>query len=207
MEDFNLDELMDCLEDNIKEDIRGFEEVINLDGAANREVYIGDIVAGTGQTIEGYIRFWNRYDDMHKIPVDKRVPIKVYINSGGGLLGDTMTIIDAIEMSVTPVWTINTGAAYSGGFFSFIAGHKRIAYKHSTFLYHEGATGSSGDAGKFRNFADFYAKQLDQLKDITLKYTDMSEEYYKEHQRDDLWLTAIEALELGVCDEIAEAFV
>jgi ATP-dependent Clp protease, proteolytic subunit ClpP len=207
MEDFNLDELMDCLEDNIKEDIRGFEEVINLDGAANREVYIGDIVAGTGQTIEGYIRFWNRYDDMHKIPVEERVPIKVYINSGGGLLGDTMTIIDAIEMSVTPVWTINTGAAYSGGFFSFIAGHKRIAYKHSTFLYHEGSTGSSGDAGKFRNFADFYAKQLDQLKDITLKYTDMSEEYYKEHQRDDLWLTAIEALELGVCDEIAEAFV
>lgn len=207
IQEFDLDELMDCLEENVTDDIKGFDDLINLDGAINREIYIGDIVAGIGQTVEGYIRFWNRYDDLKKIPIDKRLPIKIYINSNGGLLGETMTIIDAIEMSLTPVWTINSGACYSGGFFCFIAGHRRFSYRHSTFLYHEGSTGNSGDAGKFRNFADFYNKQLEQLKDITLKYTTMTEEYYREHQRDDLWLTAEEALKLGVCDEITEVFI
>ena len=35
-----------------------------------------------------------------------------------------------------------------------------------------------GDAHKFRNQADFYKKQLDQLKTHTLKYTKLSEEDY-----------------------------
>lgn len=207
VEEFDLDDIVQALNDNVIEDISSFEDVINLQGAVGREVYIGDIVPGLGSTVDGYIRFWNEYDDKHNIPVSERKPIKIYIDSNGGSLTDSFTIIDAIRMSETPILTICTGTAYSGGFFIFIAGHMRVAYPHSSFLYHEGSTGNAADAGKFRNFADFYVKQLDQLKDITLKYTKMTEEYYKEHQRDDLWLTAEEALELGVCDKISTGLV
>ena len=49
--------------------------------------------------------------------------------------------------------------------------------------------------------------QLKQLEEITLKYTKITPEQYKEHIKDDWWLTAEEALELGVCDEIAEEFI
>ena len=116
-------------------------------------------------------------------------------------------MIDAIKMSTTPIWTINIGAAYSGGFFTFIAGHKRFAYPLSTFLYHEGSTGNIGDAGKFRNFADFYDKQLDMLKAITTQNTRITDEMYRDHKKDDWWMTAEEALELGVCDEITKEFI
>lgn len=207
IQEIGLDDLMDALGTNIKEDIKTFEDLINLDGSVNREVFVGSICSGMGVTVDGYIRFWNRYDDLHNIPIEEREPIKIYIDSEGGNLLDTLTMIDAIEMSKTPVWTICTGAAYSGGFFTFIAGHKRIAYEHSSFLYHEGSTGNSADAGKFRNFADFYSKQLDQLKDITLKYTKITPEEYKEHIKDDWWMTAEEALSFGVCDEIAKEFI
>lgn len=205
--DLNLDDIVDCLCTNVKEDIKDFEDVINLDGAVSREIYVGDIVPGTGGTVEGYIRFWNRWDEVNNIPIEERDPIKIFIDSNGGCLSDTLTMIDAIALSKTPIWTINSGAAYSGGFFTFIAGHKRITYPHSSFLYHEGATGTSADASKFRNFAEFYQKQLKQLEEITLKYTKITPEQYKEHIKDDWWLTAEEALELGVCDEIAEEFI
>ena len=207
IQEFDLDDLVDALAENVKDDIKTFEDVVNLDGAVNREVYVGDICSGLGQTVEGYIRFWNKYDDKRNIPIEDRKPIKIYIDSNGGNLNDTFTMIDAISMSKTPVWTICTGAAYSGGFFTFIAGHKRIAYNHASFLYHEGSTGNAADAGKFRNFAEFYQKELDQLKEITLKYTKITPEEYKEHIKDDWWMTADGALKYGVCDEIAQELI
>ena len=171
------------------------------------------------QNTENYIEYWKKdspamqaivkfvedsADETSEryIPVEDRMPIKIFIDSGGGDLCATLTMIDAIEASKTPVWTINIGTAYSGGFFTFIAGHKRFAYPHATFLYHEGSTMNGGDAGKFRNFAEFYDKQLQMLKNITLKYTNISDELYESKKRDDWWITTDEAIELGICDEI-----
>lgn len=202
LEDFNLDDLFSALETNVKKDIVSFEDLVDLDRSLKRELYLGDIVDGVGTSIEGCIRFWNQQDEDKNIPIEKREPIKIFINSPGGSLTETFTMIDAIRLSKTPVYTIATGPAYSGGFFTFIAGHKKFAYPHASFLYHEGSVGNAADASKFRNFADFYSKQLNQLKDITLKYTKITPEEYQEHIKDDWWFTAEEALKYGICDVI-----
>lgn len=208
LQEFDLDDLVDALTDNVKDDIKTFEDIINLDGSLDREIYVGDICAGLGQTVDGYIRFWNKYDEKHKIPVEERSPIKIYIDSNGGCLTDTFTMIDAIQMSKTPVWIIVIGCAYSGGFFTCITKcAKRIAYPHASLMFHEGSTQTGGDAHKFRNYADFYDKELDQLKDHVLSNTKITEEKYKEIKRDDFWLTAEEALEYGCIDEIAKEFI
>ena len=165
------------------------------------------IDGNVGDAIDSYIRFFNRQDEQDGIPVEERVPIKIYIDSPGGDLVATFTMINSIRMSKTPVWTINIGAAYSGGFFTFIAGHKRFAYPLASFLFHEGSTGTSGDAGKFRNFADFYKKELDNLKKVVLEYTDITEEDYEKHINDDWWFTAEEALKYGICDEITKELI
>lgn len=209
MDEFYFDELelTDFIKNVVKKmktEENNFDAYVDLTTAVNRELFLGNINYGTGAYIENYIRFWNRQDELKNIPVEERKPIKIYIDSQGGSLTDTFTIIDAISLSKTPVWTINIGTAYSGGFFSFIAGHKRIAYPSASFLYHEGACGNTGDAGKFRNFAAFYEKQLNYLKTITLKYTKISEEEYEKHIKDDWWITADEAIDLGICDEIAK---
>lgn len=185
-----------------------FEELVGAYTQTNREVYLEDVNPDAASGIEMIIRFWNAYDDEMGIPIPMREPIKVYIDSWGGHLTAAFTIINAIELSKTPVWTINVGAAYSAGFFIFITGHKRFAYSLSSFLFHEGSTGGEGsiDAHKFRNQADFYNKQLLQLKVHTLKYTKLSEEDYAKIQKDDYWLTAEEAVEKGVADEIAKEF-
>lgn len=182
-----------------------FENVSDLyTTVIKRQCFIGEITEDVGDVLQSYIQFFNYVDNEENIPIEERIPIHVYIDSPGGSLTGTLTIVDAISMSKTPVYTINMGTAYSGGFFSFIAGHKRFAYPHSSFMFHEGSTGTSADAGKFRNFSDFYEKQLDQLKEITLKNCPViTDEVYEQHKRDDWWMTAEEAIKYSVCDKIA----
>ena len=178
------------------------EAVANTSSLLNRELYLGGISDEMSSGIEALIRFWNRQDDQDGLAPEDRVPIKIYIDSWGGEMVACYTIINAIELSRTPVWTINIGAAYSAGFFIYIAGHERYAYRLSSFLYHEGETQMGGDAHKFRNRADFYKKQLEQLKEHVLKYTKLTEADYDKILKDDYWLTAEEAMEKGIVDKI-----
>lgn len=206
MKDIKITDLLNKLVESEK-DQYDFGDIADLSNALNRQLNVGEIDGNVGDAIDSYIRFFNRQDEQDGIPVEERVPIKIFIDSPGGDLVATFTMINSIRMSKTPVWTINIGAAYSGGFFTFIAGHKRFAYPLASFLFHEGSTGTSGDAGKFRNFADFYKKELDNLKKVVLEYTDITEEDYEKHINDDWWFTAEEALEYGICDEIAEELI
>lgn len=203
----DLTNLADTLLDNVEEDMKTFEDYVNLITSLDREIYLGDITEGVGSSIEGYIRFWNKIDDKKNVPIEERKPIKIYIDSNGGYLDDTLIMIDAIKLSKTPVWTICTGTAYSGGFFVFITGQKRIAYPHSTFLFHEGATGNSGTSGQFENYSAFYKRQLEKLKDVVLNHTKVSEEEYQKIKRDDVWYLAEDGLKKGFIDEIAEEFI
>ena len=43
IQEFDLDDLIDAMSDNIKEDVKSFDDILNLDGALNREIYVGDI--------------------------------------------------------------------------------------------------------------------------------------------------------------------
>ena len=206
MRNIKITDLVKSLVESDK-DQYDFGDITDLSNALNRQLNVGEIDCNVGDAIDSYIRFFNRQDEQDGIPVEERVPIKIYIDSPGGDLIATFTMINSIRMSKTPVWTINIGAAYSGGFFTFIAGHKRFAYPLASFLFHEGSTGTSGDAGKFRNFADFYKKELDNLKRVVLEYTDITEEDYEKHINDDWWFTAEEALEYGICDEITKELI
>ena len=180
----DLTDVLSSLVENVQEDAKSFEDILNLDNSLDRHLYVADIESGIGSTIDSMIRFWNRRDEEEDLNIEERKPIKIYIDSCGGSLTDAFTIIDSIRMSKTPVITIATGCAYSAGFFIFISGHKRIAYPHASFLYHEGSATNGGTASQFRNFADFYDIQLTQLKQIVLDYTDIDEDEYNKHKKD-----------------------
>ena len=185
-------------------EVKSFDQVIETAQTLDRNLYLGDIDEGTGSIVDTAIRFWNKVDEETGTPIEERQPIKIYIDSYGGSLTSTFTMIDAIAMSKTPVWTINVGSALSGGFFTFICGHRRFAYRHSQFLYHEGSAGTEGTASQFENFASFYKKRLGKLKNVVLAKTKISEEKYTSIQKDDYWIDAEEALELGCVDEIVD---
>lgn len=190
--------------DNVvnKTDLNNINDLLENNQFVNRTIFIEDIVEGVGLAVDSIIKLHNQYDDLNNTPIEKRKPIKICINSNGGLLTEALIAVDAIRMSKTPVYTINTGKAYSGGFLIFINGHKRFVYPNGTFLFHEGSSGMEGDAHKFRNYAEFYQNETKRMKKIILETTKFTPEFYDEHSKDDLWFFAEDAIEWGVADEI-----
>lgn len=200
----NTNDLLDKYEKTCL--VKTFSDVLDQSGGINRELLIGDVDEEYATGAEMAIRFWNLMDK--DVPIEERMPIKVYINSYGGSVTAGLTVIDAISMSKTPVYTIVMGTAYSMGLEIAISGHKRYCYKNASYLFHEGSirTGSI-DANKFKNLADFYKKELERTKQNLFRYTAVTEEWYKEHQNDDVWLFSEEALELKLVDEVIEEFI
>jgi ATP-dependent Clp protease protease subunit len=72
------------------------------------------------------------------------LPIHLYVNSYGGEVYLFLGLIDIINASKTPVYTYALGASMSSALLVVLAGHKRFAYKHSTFMYHQISTGEWG---------------------------------------------------------------
>ena len=187
-----------------KSEIPDPEVALNKYKFIERKIYLDTaITQETGQPILEMIQFWNSEDEFNGTPVEKRIPIQVYIDSPGGQLTTAFLIADAIKGSKTPVYTIVVGTAYSGGFFISIAGHKRYGFPNSTYLYHQGSISIGGDAHKVTETIEFYSKyQLKQIKDHVLKSTKISEELYDKHTPDDWWIGAKKAKKLGIIDEI-----
>lgn len=183
--------------------LENFEQLVDYSTTDSRELLIADVTEDVADQIDLFIRFFNRIDETNETPINERKPIKIFINSGGGSVMGAFTIIDAIELSKTPVYTIVHGTAYSAGLEIAAAGHKRFCYPNASFLFHEGSISlGSVDANKFKNYADFYRKLLEKSRSYLLKNTKITEGWYEQHQNDDYWMFADEAIELGFCDAV-----
>lgn len=170
-----------------------------------RSIFLTDeITQDHANSVFEVIRFWNEIDRMDEIPKDEREPIKIYINTPGGDLDATFSIISSIKLSETPVHTVTIGTGYSGGFFIGISGHKRYGYPYSSYLFHEGSSMDGGDAHKFIQRTDFYKKQLARLKKLVIDNTKISSEQYDEYRKDDWFMEPEDALKYGVIDEIVK---
>lgn len=144
---------------------------------------------------------FNRQDKW--LPIEERKPIRIYINSPGGIVSDGYGLIDVILHSKTPVYTINMALAASMAFSIFIAGHKRYTMPHAEFLIHDGTTGTFGSATKVSDRITFEAMQLDKMtREYILSRTKIGEELYKEKHRVEWYFLAEEAKEIGAVDYI-----
>ena len=64
-------------------------------------------------------------------------PIHLYINSNGGDVTSTLSLIDVIRKTDIPVYTYNMGICFSAAFYLFLAGEKRFTTKTALFMYHQ----------------------------------------------------------------------
>jgi len=131
-------------------------------------------------------------------------PIKLYIDSYGGLVYQCFGLIGVIEKSETPVWTIVTGAAMSCGFMILINGHKRFGYTHATPLYHQVSTGFHGKVQDMEESLVETKRLQKKIEEMTCRLTKIPKKKLKEILKNkvDWFMSADEALVLGVIDEI-----
>lgn len=134
--------------------------------------------------------------------IEKRTPILLYVTSNGGDVDAGFELIDVIQNSKTPVYTINLGYQYSMGFLIGLAGHKRYATKNAKFLHHDGTNVIVNSGTKVKDQMEFQDKVESRIKNYVIQRTKVTEQEYDTHLRQEWYLFADEAKERGMVDYI-----
>lgn len=182
--------------------IQSFTDFVDLSANLNREIYLTTITSQTAESIDRIVRMWNYIDDTEIVEFSKRHPIKIYMNSLGGDFNAMLTIMDVIKMSKTPVQTINIGVVQKEAFFIYAMGHQRYAYPRATFLYERDLKHLDDAEEQTDKYVNFYLRQLNEIKDLVIEKTKITENEYNKHLKGCWWMSAEDAHKLRVCTEI-----
>ena len=130
--------------------------------------------------------------------------ISLYINSPGGGVDDTMAIYDTLSFIKSPVATFCIGRAQSGAAVILAAGTKgkRYSLPHAKVMLHQPWGGISGQAADIKIQAEEINKAKKMINDILAQHTGLSAERIAEETERDNYMTAQEALEYGLIDEV-----
>ena len=130
--------------------------------------------------------------------------IQFYINSPGGSVSAGMAIYDTMNFVKCDVSTICVGMAASMGAFLLAGGTKgkRFALPNSEILIHQPLGGTEGQASDIAIQAAHMARIKENLNRILAQNTGRTyEELVRDTDRDN-WMTAQQALEYGLIDNI-----
>lgn len=171
------------------------------DELERRELFvIGEIGFSTVDEAVCMIRRYNREDKMKNIPPAERKPIFIHIFSQGGDCFSGNMLLDHILQSKTPVYTINDGIAESMAAMLFISGHKRFAFQRSVLMLHAGSLSLDADVSKAEDFVDFNKRVKEDEAEFVTFHSKLNVNEYKIHSREDWYMKAIEAKDLGMVD-------
>ncbi len=166
----------------------------------NRSFWIDDEVSTYLLEVVKYIIKWNE-EDRDK-PVDERTPIKLFFFSPGGDLDINYALIDAIELSKTPIIGINIGQCASAAAYIYLACHTRYMLPHAYFLYHQGSGTLSGSFGEICAQMEDYQQQVEELANFLAQHTNYEEEEIAEKIIGEWYVRKDEALEKGVAHAV-----
>jgi ATP-dependent Clp protease protease subunit len=132
--------------------------------------------------------------------------INLYINSPGGQITSGLAIFDTMRMISAPVSTIAIGMAASFGTILLTAGAKgkRFALPHATIHLHQPLGGVQGQAADIEIEAREILRMRDLLNSILRDQTKMSDEQIAKYTDRNMYLTATQAVEVGLIDAVLE---
>lgn len=138
--------------------------------------------------------------------IKKDQDVNLYINSPGGVVDQTLAIYDTIQFMGCDVATYCIGQAASGAALLLMAGtrSKRFILPNAKVMLHQPSGGITGQAEDIRIQAEEILKDRRRLNEIIARHTGQSIERIEEETERDRYMTAPEALEYGVVDEILQ---
>ncbi len=135
---------------------------------------------------------------------DQKKDIKLYINTPGGSVTAGLAIYDAMQYVKAPVSTICVGMAASMGAVLLASGQKgkRFSLPNSEILLHQVMGGAEGQAIEIEITARHIVKIKDKLNQVLVKHTGQKLEKIERDTDRDFYLTAQEAKEYGLIDQV-----
>jgi ATP-dependent Clp protease protease subunit len=131
-------------------------------------------------------------------------PIHFYINSGGGVVDDTLAIYDTMRFITSEVNTCCIGRAYSGAALLLAAGEpgKRAILPHAKVMIHQPYGGITGQATDVKIQADEIIRSKETLNRILAEHTGNDYEQVAADSERDKFFRAEEAKAYGLVDEV-----
>jgi ATP-dependent Clp protease, protease subunit len=135
---------------------------------------------------------------------DRSRDIQMYINSPGGSVYSGMGVYDTMQYVTPDVSTICIGVAASMAAVLMSAGThgKRTALKHSRIMMHQPSAGAGGQASDIEITVAQVKKLKHELYEVVSQHSGQPVERIAADFDRDFWMTAQEAKEYGLVDEV-----
>lgn len=135
---------------------------------------------------------------------DTKKDIQIYLNTPGGSVSAGLAIYDTMQHVKSPVSTICVGMAASMGSALLAAGAKgkRFILPNAEVMLHQIMGGVEGQASDIEISAKHILKLKDRLNHILAKHTSQKLDKIEKDTDRDYWMTAEEAKQYGLVDEI-----
>ncbi|MBO4267849.1 MAG: ATP-dependent Clp endopeptidase proteolytic subunit ClpP [Bacteroidaceae bacterium] len=165
----------------------------------DRIIFLGTEISDyTANTIQAQLLYLDS--------VDSSKEISIYLNSPGGSVTAGLGIYDTMQFITSPVATICTGMAASMAAVLLVAGQegKRSALPHSRVMIHQPLGGAQGQASDIEITAREIQKMKKELYTIISEHSHTPYEKVWADSDRDYWMTAQEAREYGMIDQVLE---
>lgn len=141
-------------------------------------------------------------NESSKIKDYKREPIILYLYSCGGNMHSAWSLIDIIEASPTPIYTVAAGIVESAAFMIYISGKKRYVMKHTRLMFHQFSCGINDQYDKLIDFYHVMDDEWQRYLQFTCSKTSISPTKLEEirEKKQDYWLTSEESIKYHVSD-------
>lgn len=130
--------------------------------------------------------------------------VQMYINSPGGYVTGGLAIYDTMQYIRCPISTVCIGQAASMGSLLLAAGEKgkRTALPNARVMVHQPSGGYRGVATDIERHAEEIMDLKTRLNNIYVKHTGQSYDAIEQKLDRDTFMTAEEALEFGIIDQV-----
>jgi ATP-dependent Clp protease protease subunit len=138
---------------------------------------------------------------------DGKKDLNLYINSPGGSVTAGLAIYDTMQFLTCDVTTYCLGMAASMGAVLLCAGTKgkRFALPNSDIMIHQVSGGAQGQASDVERQVDYMFKLKKRLIRIISQHTSKSEEQVRLDSDRDYYMSAAEARDYGLVDEVIKS--
>ncbi len=165
----------------------------------DRIIFLGTEISDyTANTIQAQLLYLDS--------VDSSKEISIYLNSPGGSVTAGLGIYDTMQFISSPVATICTGMAASMAAVLLVAGQegRRSALPHSRVMIHQPMGGVQGQASDIEITAREIQKMKKELYNIIAEHSHTPFDKVWADSDRDYWMTAQEAREYGMIDQVLE---
>jgi ATP-dependent protease ClpP protease subunit len=177
-----------------RQGVNDWFKIENKAGSKSARIRLFDEIGFFGTTAKDFAAQLDDLDVEH---------IELHINSIGGEVTDSVTIMNVLRDHPAKVTTIIDGVAASAASFIALAGDEVVMNRHSQIMIHDAWGLAMGNSADMTDLAARLDKESDSIASIYAEKAGGTIAEWRERMRAETWFYDQEAVDVGLADRVA----